>query len=342
MSITVLRMAPDTVEVSLGGIVREHPLIALAEAKQRAQDTEIPQYAPLGGLDFAIQAQGAAPYKYQLRGDEATIRLTDSTKMPAASVRLSALGLALYDAPELYSLLYDIVEQNFGPDEPEKLSRIDVCVDFQGFDPTLAGARFVCPAEYRPIFPNVERPETFMFGRGDCVARVYNKTKEIAHSGKEWMVDLWSAHPGYRPELDVWRFEIQLRRKRLRELGCDTPTQGFALIPEILRYGLSWCDLRVPVGESSDRWPRHETWEALAEATGSHTTLERRALDRALASLDHIVPAVAGYTVSAGAALDSYDFGRVWSILGNKVRARLARDADFANAVRVRQLERLG
>lgn len=335
-------MAPDTVEVSVGGRVRDVVAATLAEAKTRAQESESPQLTSHHGLDFAVQAQGAAPYKYHLKGDEASVRLTDSPKLPAASIRLSALGLALYEAPELYALVHGIVAQDFGPDAPEKLSRIDICVDFQGFDPTLNGARFVCDAEYRPVFPNVERPETFMFGRGDCVARIYNKTKEIAHSAKPWMVELWKAHPGYRPELDVWRFEIQLRRKRLRELGCDTPQRAFARMPLLLRYGLWWCDLRVPEGESSNRWARHATWEALDRATGAHTTIERQILEQNLASLAHIAPAVAGYTISAGAALNLDDFDAVWSILGKRVRGRFVGQDDFATAVRDRRVQRLG
>ena len=343
MNLTILRMAVDTVEASVGGRVRPFMVDALEAAKLRAQEDECPVPAPLCDMDFAVQPQGASPYRYVLRGEEATIRATKSTKLPGASVRLSALGLAYYEPEPLLDIVLAIVAEFLGPDAPPKLSRLDLCIDFQGFDVAGAhGARFVTPANFRPVYPNIEHPETFQFGKGKVVVRVYNKTRELAVSGKTWLKTLWEQNPGYDPAAEVWRFEVQYRREALKELGAGTPAQAFARLPELLRYGLGWADLRIPCGLSSDRWERHPAWAALAEASGTHTTLTREQAVASVGDLPTIAAAVAGYTVSAGVRLQRFDFDDVWGILGRRVRDRLGDEENFAMAVKRRRLERLG
>ena len=343
MNLTVLRMAVDTLEVSIGGRVRPYVADVLDRWKLQAQEDETPAYSPMGGLDFAVQAQGLAPYRWVMKGDDATVSATPSAKLPGASVRLSAKGLAYYEPADLLGLLVDIVADYLGPADEPKTSRLDLCVDFQGFDMArLGGARFITPASFRPVYPNIEHPETYQFGKGDVVVRVYNKSRELRVSGKTWMTALWELNPDYDPAQDVWRFEVQYRRGALVELGAGTPAEAFAMLPELLRYALSWTDLRVPNGSSSELWPRHPVWDALAEATGTHTLLERATRSASLGDLARIVAAVAGYVTSAGAVLDVYEFDEAWRILGNRVCARLGEDADYAAKVRRRKLTRLG
>ena len=185
-------------------------------------------------------------------------RLTDKETLPGASIRLSSLGLLLYGPEVLYHLMLAVVADHFLMVVcDEKVSRLDIAQDFQGLSPATCGAQFICAANYRPAFPNIDRPETYQFGKGDSVARVYNKTKEIGVSGKSYMRAVWAQARTYDEGADVWRFEIQLRRKVLRELGCETPAQAFSMTADLLNYGLDWCDLRIPDGLSSDRWERH-------------------------------------------------------------------------------------
>jgi len=344
MNPVILRMACDWADVSVGGRVREHPASVLAAFKQLAQAQDHAQYAPLGGLDFSLSPQGSKPFKYVLQGDESSIRLTDSTKIPAASIHLSPLGLALYDAPELYGLVHEIVSDIFGPSDPQKLSRIDVCADFQGVDLAhLNGGKLVCPATFRPIYPNTDHPETYQLGKGQLVVRIYNKSKELRAKGTTtWLVSVWEQHPDYNPTQDVWRFEVQFRREALREFGIDTPHDGFSNLPELLRAGLDWADLRIPNGLSTDRWERHPLWIALDSATGSQFRLTREALAASLATLDRIAASVAGYTISAGATLDTYDLDAVMGILADKVSACIGGPESFAHAARSRRLDRLG
>ncbi|MDP2233465.1 MAG: hypothetical protein Q8K89_07505 [Actinomycetota bacterium] len=287
MNPVILRMAIDSLVCSIDGPVREHIAEVLDKWKLQAQEDGTPAYSPMGGLDFAVQAQGSMPYRWVIKGEDATIRATASPKLPGAMVSLSAKGLAYYTPEELLAWLVAIVDDYLGPNGEPKTSRLDLCVDFQGFDVAGPhGAKFVTPARFRPVYPNIEHPETFQFGKGKVVSRVYNKTRELRVSGKTWMNALWEQHPDYDPTKDVW--------------------------------------------------------EALAEATGTHTLLERTSRSAGLGDLEQIVAAVAGYIKSAGAALDIYDFDEVWRILGNRACARLGEPVDFEAAVRRRKLQRLG
>jgi hypothetical protein len=344
MSLTLLRVAVDTLETSIGGQLFEHATLLLEDLKAAALSSGTPQYAPLAGLDFAVQAYGSKPFRYVLEGELARIRLSPVANVPGASIRLSALGLALYEPLPLHDLVSAVVADYFGPGAPPKLSRIDVAADFQGLDlADLGRARFVSPATYRPIFPSVERPETYYFGKAPLQVRIYNKTQELQKSGKFWMRQLWAQHPDYDPELDVWRFEIEVRREVLRKLRYHTPNQAVEDSAAILRHGLTrQASLRIPKGQSSDRWRLHPAWESLIEANGNHTTLTRDKADQSLTSLSRIVPVVAGYAISAGAVRHIRDFETVWALLGDRVRKHLGSEEAFGEMVRLRRLERLG
>lgn len=341
MSLVILRQAVDTLHASVAGHVIPDLLECLAEAKAKAQENESPQPLEVNGQLFAVEAFGSTPYAYKLTSETGALLLTGSEKIAGASVQLSAKGLAMHKPQELVDSFLGHAAF-FGPVGPAKLSRIDIAVDFQGIDLSeLGDARFVCPARFRPIYPSVDDPETYQFGKDRMVVRVYNKTKELKKSGKLWMKRLWAEHPDYDPSADVWRFEVQLRRDRLRELSIDAPEEGMAAIRKLLFYGLFWCTLKIARGDKHERWPVHPAWEQLMEATGEHTVIERSVIKAELSDLSRIVPAVAGYAVSAAAVLENYDQEEVLGILLDKVRAHMDAE-EFEAAARARHLERLG
>ena len=46
----------------------------------------------------------------------------------------------------------------------------DLCRDVQ----------VVCKSNFRPVYPNTVSPQTFQFGKGEVVVRLYDKTAQIA------------------------------------------------------------------------------------------------------------------------------------------------------------------
>ncbi len=116
------------------------------------------------------------------------------------------------------------------------------------------------------------KPETFSFGRGDIMLRIYDKVKEIKQqSQKVWFYDLWQQKD------DVWRIEIEARREFLKTHGIYTPENLFAHQGTVAHWILAnHTSLRRPTGDSNrSRWPRHPLWQAAEKAALALEGLEQ-------------------------------------------------------------------
>jgi len=60
----------------------------------------------------------------------------------------------------------------------------------------------------------------FVFGSGEYMLRIYNKSKEIEKFKKKSFAKfhLWEQNENYNPGMNVWRLEIQIRRSKLKKL----------------------------------------------------------------------------------------------------------------------------
>jgi len=341
--ITVVWFGIDTLEASFRGDLDAGFADELAGLKAKAQTEEHPQGLQVAGLDFAVQDRGLRPWPYLLRGEDMHLRLGTNSNFPTASARLGALGLASYGHQALYEIAAGAVAE-LGADKEAGLSRLDLAVDFQGWAPTTVEMDgVVCAASYRPVFPNVHAPETFMFGKGQIVVRVYNKTREIAVKGGTWRAALWDSCQGYRSDQDVWRFEVQYRREALKELDAASAHDAFCKLDGLLGYGLGWANLRVPEGQSSDRWQEDARWTALREGTGAGRYLKRLKAESRVGDVERLVPMIGGLAVSVGARLGVYKLHRVLAILEPLIAEYAARDGlDFTERARRRTEKLLG
>lgn len=343
--ISVLVASVDTLEVSFRGELSDERYGELEAAKKGAAVTEIPQRVKVAGLSFFVAPHGMKPYRFLLKSDDMHLRATAARHLPTVSARASALGLAAYGHHALYEMARACAA-DLGAPEELGVSRLDLAVDFQGWTPTVEEvSSIVCPAVFRPIYPSIALMETAQFGTGDTVARLYNKTREIVVSGKSWVRETWAARPGYRPEEDVWRFEIQLRRETLRALGCVTAQDAFERLAGLLAYGMDWCSLRVPTGLSSDRWPEDERWAAIRR--GAHFEgrqlvpyLKREAF---VGSMEKLLPLFVGVLVSMAARVGVADLdvalGVVERIVPNYLEER---GQDFRTMVQDRTAKLAG
>jgi hypothetical protein len=341
--ITVVWSGIDTLETSYRGSLAAPLAAALDELKARAQEVENPQPLTLGSTDFAVQERGMRPWAYLLKGDEMHLRLGAKQKYPAASFRLLAMGLAAHGHEALFDTAHRLAMGCGDLGEPG-LSRLDRTVDFQGWTPTTPEMdNVVCAATFRPIYPSWKKPETFQFGKGQIVVRLYNKTRELAASDKQWLRELWKLAPGYNPELDVWRFEVQYRRKALCELGMDMPAHAFANLDRLLGFGLDWCNLRIPRGKSSDRWLEDERWTALRDAAHAEGSLSRVRVEARVGTVEQLVPMITGASLSAAARLGVYELPLLWQILEPLVRQYAERDgSSFRELAKDRASKLLG
>jgi hypothetical protein len=169
------------------------------------------------------------------------------------------------------SSVYDLHERfmgwakrlGFEPYGSEGISRLDYCFDYSlpeiDFDEDCFVSRSSKDSKHRED----GKPQTFTFGRGDIVLRVYDKVAEIKQqSEKSWFFELWGGQ--YE---DVWRIEWQVRKDVLRDHGIKTFHDLDNRLGDLLKYLSEEHDtLRRPNGDSNrSRWPLHPLWMDLQE-----------------------------------------------------------------------------
>ncbi len=151
-------------------------------------------------------------------------------------------------------------------------SRVDLYVDSQGWRPQRGDfPRFVCRAQRKTEFETDRQMHTrgrrlsgFVFGRGAIVARIYDKTLELAVRGETWPQVIWQ---GADPDRPVWRVEHQFRRPALKAFRLRTVADVLAARQELWEYGMRWISLRDPNGDSNrSRWPEAPVWTAFRKA----------------------------------------------------------------------------
>lgn len=148
----------------------------------------------------------------------------------------------------------------FTPIKPEGVSRVDFAFDYHlpviDFDQDSFVSRSTKDTQYR----DSGRVQTFTFGKGDVVLRLYDKVAEIREqSDKVWFYLLWGRDEG------VWRIEWQVRKPVLRRFGIRTFQELEEQQGHVLRYLATEHDtLRVPNGDSNrSRWALHPLWADL-------------------------------------------------------------------------------
>ncbi len=136
-----------------------------------------------------------------------------------------------------------------------KVSELHIATDIQGYNFTkLDVERIKCRNRLKSGYEDVIKSQfsqgskfnSMSFGKDDLMCRIYNKTtqiKTVPHAGYVEQTR-WIPNGLYDPEIDVWRIEIQFRRKHLKTLiGKDGVLDGFAVvlnsIPDLWAYGCS-------------------------------------------------------------------------------------------------------
>ena len=339
----VLWSGVDTLEASFMGCLAPELPPYLDELKGRAQDEERPLAMTLGDYPLSMSASGLKPWRWLLKGDDFHLRLSAARNVPTASVRLLSVALATYGHEGLYALACDVVG-SVGDVLEAGASRVDVFADLQGFAPTADDmAGIVCPALYRGVHLCGAVPQTFQYGKGALVVRVYNKSAELASSHKSWLREVWATCEGYSPELDVWRVEAQFRREALRSYGFETVAEVFANLPDLFASGLAWCELRTPDGANKTRWARSLIWDELCAQSFGGVALPRLKQLTSVAAMDRVVPQALGLLISGSAHLGITDPDEAFSLLAARGREYLAvRGQDFGDRVRMRQVELRG
>jgi hypothetical protein len=270
----VLASGIDSLYASARGELVDGLLQVLTELRRFSPDADVPLNLHGGPPDLMLRRYGWRGYRFWLSSPRYEIAVGAADPFPAAYLQLHAAHIhsvgietAVHDAEAM--LHRDLFPQGCHV----VASRADVFVDEQGWIPQREDfLLFHCRALRRRMF-DVPRQQHgygrqlsgFTFGKGDLLARVYNKSLEIAISGNSWPEMVWQ---GGDPEQPVWRIEFQFRRPVLGAMGLNGMDDALRHRQGLWDYGTRWLTLRTRMADTNrSRWPLAPAWQQLAEAS---------------------------------------------------------------------------
>jgi len=219
---------------------------------------------------------------------------------PPRSVR-PALRIE-FKAPALYALTFEELDEIanhvasfvFEPGFEVLVSRFDVALDFQGDEgwqpPTSTTvekdiiSRAKEPHVWLQPVDGHKPPGCMTFGKptSPLQVQIYDKTRELKKSGKDWMYDVWRENSEFNESVAVWRVEYRFRRKKLREQGINTIPDLLLRRGNLIRAVVgndetgkgSWIRVASPDtrGRRSDRRTAAPWWGQIINASLEGTT----------------------------------------------------------------------
>ncbi|MDQ6880272.1 MAG: hypothetical protein M3082_21720 [Candidatus Dormibacteraeota bacterium] len=338
----------DSLYVSLKGEVDAARLDGIELLKVRAQETGQAQLI-LSADDrkALVQPSGWGSYRYWLRCGDFDVFVGRGRSLPAVYARIASEFIhevgPLDALADLKSVIGSLL---LGQAEQIVCSRVDVYTDFQGWVPRSEDYdRFITRSSrntcHIAIHHDGRRFTGFTFGRDAMVARLYDKSLEIAHSGKGWMREVWGDR--YDPSAPVWRLEFQLRRQVLAECSLSEPEDVLAQRPSLWAYAMHWLSLREPTpGATRARWPVADVWSRLtrSQAAVAHNPLVRKRIREHDESV--LVRGLTGYASSLAAATGVSDLDVAMLVSRRRVGEYMdATGRDFRDLVLAKRDRRL-
>lgn len=340
-------------------------------------------------LKFRIKSHGVRGYRYLAHNDLWHVAIGKKSSVDQSpSMIVQVLSATLWEkrpgdgdnSPwEAYKLVRSWVDSIHQGEEKARavVTRIDLAADMVGINPESSDrAAFVTRARKVAMFEDGESLERakcdrfwegrafsgFRFGKSAVVFRIYDKVREIAHSGKAWFFEVWagardaSGAPAWNGEA-VWRCEAQFRRDALREIRLAELTSGKVLTSpdvdvtpeEILRdlgalwrYAVGapgksggWIQWKIPDSAEAQpcRWKVRPEWEALravAWPCAGHSIVREA---RKRATEDVLLPGFLGYLSSLAALLKERDPRKAMDRVGLRTLEHLAERAERAGCL---------
>lgn len=270
-----LRHGVDSLYLSFPGAIDREVALGLQELKQLAQSGYEQEQALAtyynGDQLFMVAPRGRGRFAFVLEDNWFRLELSNANAgvLPLAHVQVRSEYLTAVGVEEAISSLESLVPEFGQPTGPATVSRIDLFVDFTtAADPTsFPGGHWVKRCRKRDIHEDRDYITGISFGAGNEIsARLYDKTREIQKSGKDYLKPLWAAQ-GWQEGETVWRMEFQVRREGLPQELKGAASEAVALLGPLWRYlTAEWLRLAVPQDsdENRTRWPVHPLWQALA------------------------------------------------------------------------------
>lgn len=215
----------------------------------------------LGSESFLLSPHGTkSGYPFLIENEAFIIQFGEFNR-PNFFVKFRSVALWHHGAANLHQRFLDWADSvGMMPSQPERLSRIDYAFDYNLPEVDFDEDHFVSVTTSDNQHRKNRKVQTFTFGAGEVVLRVYDKSAEITESSnKTWFYPLWG-QDNY-----VWRIEWQLRKEQLRKIGITTFDSLLERQADLLRPLVTvHTTLRIPNEDSNrSRWPLHPLWQDL-------------------------------------------------------------------------------
>ena len=302
MGLVIVSSAVDSLYFSFKGEVDRSFYEYLRAVKFEAKESgeEVP--FSIGEEELLMKQHGAGGFLYYARGRNFIVKMSPSLKIPNFYFQALAISLYANGHQKVFEMAKGLIKA-INLDVDSKISRIDLCVDIQGWE--LEEKRlddFARRANFSAVYRDGRNLNGIQFGRGDVVARIYNKTKEVGVSNKDHMYAIWRENPLFDEESVVWRVEFQFKRVILREFGIDSVEDAFGQLAGLWNYGVNeWLTLRTGNASRVERRPIDNDWQMLNDVEFEGKVNNRVRRTKALSSYERNISMLAGYLSSQGA-----------------------------------------
>jgi len=309
----------DTLVVNVYYTDRDKPIrrdidaglvLQLDEWKKLAQELGEPFITPWVFNETSVQMQpngaGHGQWPWMLKTPDITLYISQGKWNGVSAVRLSSQYL--WSCTRLLDALVGVdafLIEIFGQSMHLQPSEVHLCADVAGWQDIANLDRrknFVSRSRKRdthfvPDWDYDLRMKEHSFGlketgfdfskRGAISCTIYDKTREMKQSGKEWFSDIWRLHGWNADDGSVWRIEFKFKRQALHELQQEDKFWGiedaFDLperLPTMWAYAAGhvdggsegappdgWLRCVTPTDDKNRaRWPTHPAWKVVQAA----------------------------------------------------------------------------
>lgn len=273
------RHGVDSLYLSFAGAIDPRLALDLQRYKELAQSSNEHAQALAGIIvgdhRLATMPRGRGRFAFVLEDNWFSLQVSNASAgvLPLALVQVRSEYLTAVGPEEAIRVASALVDDLRAPSgnaiPPPKISRIDLFADF-GTDldlTALPGSHWVKRSKKRSIHEESDQVTGISFGAGNEVsARLYDKTRELLKSRKDYLKPLWAAN-GWTEADQVWRMEFQIRREGLPVEMKGPAAESLLRTGDLWRYLCDdWLRLAVPSGsdDTRSRWPTHPLWQGLA------------------------------------------------------------------------------
>ncbi len=350
-NLRVVASGVDSLYLSAQGKLRAGLVETLDEIRTAAHGDSAAVELTSGGQTYVVHPYGGRGFRHALSTSGVNMMVGASANFPPVYAQVRSAFIHRAGAQVALETVQDLLTADlFAGEIRLNASRVDVYADFQGWVPrAIDFEHFVCRARRRGRYDQGEDAQLFMYGRqlsgfmfgkGDVVARIYNKKLEMIATGEDWVAASWQDAD---PDVSVWRTEFQLRRGALKSARMRSAEDVLIHRQGLWEYGTRWLSLRVPSGHSrQSRWPEAEVWRALRRANVgmASSPLVRERLRGA--DERRLLAGWAGYTTSLAALHNRDSTASALADLEPAINGYLAaRGREFSDVVRTKRRVRL-